>query len=121
MQEELPLGRVGEAVELERVLAHVQIGLDDGLAPALGRPNRARSGGEQVADAVDVEHEAVGRPADELPAQPADHPAIRISGGASAWQIATASASAAWLGVGFDSIARIARTMRCTCAFSARP
>ena len=121
MEKELPLGRVGEAVELERVLAHVQVGLDDGLAPALRGPDRAGRRCEQVADAVDVEHEAVGRPPGELSPQPADHPAIRISGGASAWQIATASASAAWLGVGFDSIARIARTMRCTCAFSARP
>ena len=112
VQEELPLGRVGEAVELERVLAHVQVGLDGRLAPALGRADRAGRGGEQVADAVDVEHEAVGRAADELAPEPRDHdspcspqPAIRRSGGASAWQIATASASAAWLGVGFDSSA----------------
>ena len=38
--------------------------------------------------------------ADQRAAQPRDHPAIRSSGGASAWQIATASASAAWFGVG---------------------
>ena len=41
VQEELPLGRVGEAVELQRVLAHVQVRLDDDLAPALGRTHRA--------------------------------------------------------------------------------
>ena len=39
--EELPLGRLGEAVELERVLAHVQIGVDRDLAlaswPSAGR------------------------------------------------------------------------------------
>ena len=121
VDEELPLSRVGEAVELQRVLAHVQVGLDDDLAGALGGAHRRRRGGEEVADAVDVEHEAVRRPAGRASPQPRDHPAIRSSGGASAWQIATASASAAWFGVGFDSSARIVRTIRCTCAFSARP
>jgi len=43
------------------------------------------------------------------------------SGGASAWQIATASASAAWFGVGSSGSARIIFTIRCICAFSARP
>ena len=43
------------------------------------------------------------------------------SGGASAWQIATASASAAWLGVGTSSSARIAFTIFPTCSLSARP
>ena len=60
-------------------------------------------------------------PGDELTAEPADHPAIRISGGASAWQIATASASAAWFGVGISSRPRIAFTIFPTCSFSARP
>ena len=95
MEEELPLGCVGEAVELKRVLAHVEVGLDDRLAAALGRPHGTRGRSEQVADAVHVEHEAVGRPTRERSAQPPDHPAIRRSGGASAWQIATARASAA--------------------------
>ena len=70
MEEELALGRVGEAVELKRVLADVQVRLDDDLAPALGRPHSARGRREQVADAVHVEHEAVGRPPGERAAQP---------------------------------------------------
>src|SRR5438477_2305052 len=47
--------------------------------------------------------------------------AARSSGGASAWQIATASASAAWCGVGSSGSERIIFTIRCICAFSARP
>ena len=122
VQEELALGRLGEAVELQRVLADVQVGLDDDLAPALGGAHRAGRRREEIADAVDVEDEAVRRTPGELSPQAADHPpAIRSSGGASAWQIATARASAAWFGVGFASSARIERTIRCTCAFSARP
>jgi hypothetical protein len=39
----------------------VQVGLDDDFALALGCTHRARRGREQVADAVDVEHEPVGR------------------------------------------------------------
>ena len=50
-----------------------------------------------------------------------DQPTIRSKGGAEAWQIATASASAAWFGVGSYSSPRIAFTIRCTCALSARP
>ena len=41
MLEELALGRLGEAVELERVLAHVEVGLERDLSPALGAAARA--------------------------------------------------------------------------------
>src|SRR3954471_17858316 len=44
-----------------------------------------------------------------------------MSGGASAWQIATASASAAWFGAGTSSSERIAFTIFPTCSLSARP
>ena len=55
-----------------------------------------RRRGDEVADAVHVQNDAGGRPGDDPAAEPGDHVAtIRRSGGASAWQIATASASAA--------------------------
>ena len=59
---------------------------------------RARGREQPVADAADVEHEPVRVERDGPPAQPRDHrrpPASASSGDASAWQIATASASAA--------------------------
>ena len=56
---------------------------------------------DEVADAVDVDDERLADPAGGAPAKPRDHDATaRCSGGASAWQIATASASAAWFGAG---------------------
>src|SRR5581483_3830239 len=121
LDEELPLGSVGEAVELERVLAHVQVRLDGHLLRAVGRAYRARGRGHEVADAADVEQEPLRGGSDGLATQARDHPATLSSGGASAWQIATASASAAWLGVGSSDKPRIVFTMRCTWPFSARP
>jgi hypothetical protein len=121
VEEELSLGGVGEAVELERVLAHVQVRLDRDLAAPLGGTHGPGRRGDEIADPVHVEHEAVGRPAGELAPQARDHPVSRRSGGASAWQIATASASAAWFGVGLAGSARMARTIRCTWPFSALP
>src|SRR5205085_2268300 len=94
--EEFALLEVGEAVQLEGLLAHVQVGLDAELPPAVGEPERARRGVEEVADAVHVQDQAVRRAARRKAPQPCNHAdAIRRSGGASAWQIATASASAA--------------------------
>ena len=43
MLEQLPLGRVRESVELQRVLADVEVGLERDLAVALGA-SEARSG-----------------------------------------------------------------------------
>src|SRR5256885_16743676 len=79
------------------VLAHARV---------LGRGRAAAAGEREEGD-----HCPTGPP----------QPATRRSGGASAWQIATASASAAWLGVGGASSPRIAFTIRCTSAFSAPP
>ena len=127
LDEELALGAVGEAVQLEHVLAHVEIRLDRHLVGAAGLAHDARRRGDEVADAADVENEPFERRSTR-PACPGasrrrspSAAAIFMSGGASAWQIATASASAAWFGVGSASSPRIAFTMRCTCAFSARP
>src|SRR5438132_6135299 len=119
--EQLALSRLGKAVELERVLAHVQIGLELDLAAPVGQAVRARRRLDEVADAAHVEDEPVGAPRDRLAAQPGDHPAALSNGGARAWQMATASASAAWFGSGGSASPRIAFTIRCTCAFSARP
>src|SRR5581483_1530136 len=121
LDEEVALGALGEAVELEDVLAHVEVRLDRDLAACIRLPDGARRGGDEVADAADVEHEALRGRGDGRSPQPRDHPASLRSGGASAWQMATASASAAWFGVGSASSPRIAFTIRCTCAFSARP
>ena len=69
-----------------------------------------------VTDAVDVEDEALRVAGDGLPAEPRDHrrpPAAAISGDASAWQMATARASAAWCGFGISVRPSTARTIRC--------
>ena len=58
--EQLALRGVGEPVELQRVLAHVEVGLDRHLARALGAAQHGRRRGDEVADAVDVEDEPVG-------------------------------------------------------------
>ena len=121
MLEELPLRSVGEAVELERVLADVGVDLERDL-PRVGPPRRTRRRGDEVADPVHVEDETVGTVGNRRPAQPRDHDATTfISGGASAWQIATASASEACVDAGGERSPRIVRTIRATWAFSARP
>src|SRR5581483_12185257 len=119
--EQLSLGRVGEAVQLERVLADMRVDLEHDLAVTLGPAERGRRGGDEVADAVDVEHDPVRAPRDRRPAQAGDHDATLSIGGASAWQIATASASDACVDSGRVFRARIVCTMRATWAFSARP
>ena len=121
MDEELALGRVREAVELQRVLAHVEVRLDDDLSRTVRDAERRRCRGQDVADPTDVDHEPVGSPPGRRPAEPRDHPAASRSGGASAWQIATASASAACDELGVASSPRIIRTIRCIWPFSARP
>src|SRR5579884_3641191 len=73
LDEELALAPVGEAVELQRVLAHVQIRLDDDLVGAVGLPHRARRRRDEVADAADVEQEPLRRRADRHAAQARDH------------------------------------------------
>ena len=121
MLEQLALGGLAEAVELERVLADVQVRVERDLSPAFCQARRGRRDGQRVADPADVQHDPLAGARDRGPAQPRDHPTAFISGGAIAWQIATASASAAWCGVGIAFSPRIAATIRCTCAFSARP
>src|SRR5262249_31109771 len=120
--EQLALLGVCEPVELECVLPYDEVRLDRQLLRPLGEPQRCGRRRDEVADAADVEHEPVGAPRDGLPAEARDHPdTVRSSGGASTWQMATASASAAWSGRGSRSRPRIVFTIRCTCSFSARP
>src|SRR5439155_19273254 len=117
--EQVPLFRRAEAEQLQRVLADVQVCLDRQLLPALAQHRGGRL--DELADAVDVEYETGRRQARALPSQPSDHRANSARRGAVAWQIATASASAAWFGVGSFGNDRIAFTIFCTCALSARP
>jgi hypothetical protein len=122
--EELALVLIREAEELHRVLAHVEVRLEDDFIDSVGPLRRRRSREEPVADAIHLQDETVRVPGDGLAAEARDQralPTSAASGGASAWQIATASASAAWWGFGGSASPRIAFTMRCTCSFSARP
>src|SRR5262245_12552503 len=115
MDEQVTLVDRAEAVELQGVLAHVEICLDSELIAVASQHRRRRL--DQVADAVHVEHETGAREPRPLPPQARDH--ATAARGAVAWQIATASASAAcWF---LTSMPRTSFTMRCTCAFSACP
>ncbi len=109
-QEEIALLLGREAVQLQRVVAHDQVAVERhrlaGRRHLLERLARDR---EPVADAVDVYDDlarpvsaARRAPAGDLAAHQRDH-AVTIaaaSGARLAWQIATASASAAWSGCG---------------------
>ncbi len=105
LDEELALLAVGEAVELHHVLADVEVRVDGDLVGRVALAHRGRRRVDEVADAADVEDEPFRRVRHGLTAQARDHEAaaIRRSGGAIAWQIATASASAAWFGVGISA------------------
>ena len=94
VDEEVALVRRAEAVELQRVLADVQVRLDRQIALARV-PQHGGCRLDEVADAVDVEHQPGSRKAGRTSAQPRDH--AGTGRGAVAWQIATASASEAWL------------------------
>ena len=95
LEEELTLGRLHEPVQLQRVLAHVQVGVQRDLRRTVGGADRRRRRGDEITDAADVDDEPVRRVRHGLAPKARDHPAILSRGGASAWQIATASASAA--------------------------
>ena len=122
--EELPLGRLGEPVELEDVLAHVEIRVERDLAPVLrlaaarARTSRQRGSPTPLTSSTSPSAvRATGVPvrraitprlpsATAAPARGRSRPrARRLHGSAS----------------GGASRRRIACTMRCTWAFSARP
>jgi hypothetical protein len=85
--EELALARFREAVEVEGVVAHVQVGLEHDLLGAVRKANRARSREESVADSTDVHNQPLGVEGDGPAANARNHraaPARTASGGARA-------------------------------------
>src|SRR5262249_53716299 len=53
--EQLALGGLGKGEELQRVLAHVEVGLKDDLSPGLGLAARAGGRDDEVTDAAHVD------------------------------------------------------------------
>src|SRR4051794_26270236 len=121
LNEQLALAGLREAVKLQCVLPHVEVRVQRDLLGAVGEPYRGGRGSEEVADAPDVDDEPLRRVRHGASAKARDHPATLSSGGARAWQMATASASEACDGLGTASSDRMAFTIFCTCCFSARP
>ncbi len=72
--EELALGRLCEAVELERVFADVEVGVERDFFPTLRLVQRALGRLDEVADPVDVEDDAVEPPRDDPTPEARDHP-----------------------------------------------
>src|SRR5207248_5692841 len=72
VDKQLPLAAVGEAVELEDVLADVEVRLDRDLVGGLALSDGRGSGMNEVADASHIEHEALGRVGSGLAAQTGD-------------------------------------------------
>src|SRR5437764_16991 len=71
--EELALGSLGKAEQLQDVLPHMKIRLEHDLSPGLRLPPRAVRGVDEVADAADIQNDAGRRARDDLPAKPRDH------------------------------------------------
>ncbi len=85
LHEQLPLGSVGEPVQLQGVLAHVQVRLQGDFLAALGLSESPLGRMKEVADAPHVEDDALGAPRCHFPTKGRDHRAITSSkGGASA-------------------------------------
>ena len=124
-QEQVALGLGGEAVQRERVVADDQVGVQRGLlADRRGVAERLAGDGEPVADAAARDDDVVGPPHGDLAGEQRDHaaaPTAARSDAPFAWQIATASASAAWSGRGRSVSDSSAWTMRWTWPLSARP
>ena len=73
VHEELTLLGVGEPVQLEGVLAHVEVRLDRHLGAGGGPAQNGGRRGDEVADAVDVQDEAVRRAPGRPSSEPCDH------------------------------------------------
>ncbi len=125
--EPFALGAIGEAEQIEAVLAHM--GLDqklDRLARPRQRAQRAARALNQIADPADVDHHMVlGQKLDQ-PGEARDHEVASASAQRRrvaawwAWQMATASASAASLPLGTQPGSR-RRTISATWRLSACP
>ena len=125
-QEEVALLLGGEAVEGQRVVAHDQVRVQrDGAAHAGDLAQRLGRDGQAVADpARGLDHHVVGAADRHLAGDERDHPATAAAaanGAWLAWQMATASASAAWSGRGGSGSESSAWTIRATWPLSARP
>ena len=125
-QEQVALLLGGEAVERQRVVADDEVGVQrDRLADRRDVAQRLGRDGEPVADAGRrLDDDVVGAPDRDLAGDEGDHRAAATawaSGAWLAWQIATASASAAWSGVGSSGSESSACTIRPTCSLAARP
>src|SRR5205823_4534525 len=98
-QEQLALLLAEEAIQLQRVIANDEMGVERNLL-ANGRnvPERLRRDREAVADAADVDDDMIGAADDHGARHERDHSraTASASGARLASQIATASASAAW-------------------------
>ncbi len=114
LHEERAFGSVGEPVELHRVLADVQVRLDGHLRGPVRPPKDARRGAHEVSHTGDIDHEPVDGASGRNTAKPRDHRVTSRSGDPSAWQIATANASASCEVRGSASSPRMTFTMRCT-------
>ena len=121
LHEQVALGRVRKAIQLERVLRTcMYVCSDTSAAPSAAPPRTASPRrGSRLRRHRQRDRRVGVR--DRAAAQAGDHPAILNSGGAERSQIATASASAACVGFGRSCMDRIACTIPWTCCFSARP
>src|SRR5205823_2403234 len=64
---------VGKPVELEDILAYVEVRLDRDLVSGIAFANCGRRGVDEVADPADVEHQPFRRVRDGLPPEARDH------------------------------------------------
>ena len=124
-QEEVALLLGGEAVQQHRVVTHDQVRVRrHGLPHARHVAQRLGRHRQPVADAAARDDDVVGAADRDRALEQRDHPTLvsaAASGAPLAWQIATASASAAWSGRGSSSSASSVWTIRCTWSFAARP
>ena len=129
-QEEVALLLGGEAVELHRVVAddEVRVQRRRGARPrgpgAASRPTPRGGSRRRRPSPARRGRRGGPRPRRRRGRSPDARQVGRAGGRARpsfAWQMATASASAAWSGVGGDGSASSAWTMRLTCSLSARP
>ncbi len=82
VEEKLALSRLREPIELKGVLADVEVRLERHLGRVRRTPKRAGRRRHEVADAADVEDEAVRRASRGSAAKTRDHPAASRRGGA---------------------------------------
>src|ERR1700683_2475843 len=115
-----------KAVQGQRVVAHDQVGMQADLLADRGHvAQRLRGHRGAVADAAAQDNHVVAAAHRDLAVDQRDHapaPASSLARGAQlAWQMATASASAAWSGRGSSASPSSVLTIRATWSLGARP